>query len=245
MLRNERRPLCAAARRSAVRGCKCARDHSFGRASLCCAVAWAPLGFWSAASPRPRHPANRKPQQPMSTTPAFDLTGHGLTVTAVHHNLSRQHPLRARYSFRERRPYRGERARRLLRRQDRTFAEGQACGRASGLEERYLVGAGEYCVRRSDVRESTASARLITSTRASGFIASTASPAGTRSIASRFASSARGRITRSSCTPCSSARRRRNSRASASRSSSSSMPAHFPRTSSRPAWARPRASTQH
>src|ERR1700686_2105804 len=37
--------------------------------------------------------------------------------------------------------------------------------------------------------ESTASARSIISTRRSAFIASTASPAGTRSIASRFASS--------------------------------------------------------
>ena len=47
-----------------------------------------------------------------------------------------------------------------------------------------------------------------TSTPATGCTASTASPAGTRSIASRCASSAPGPITPCSCTPCSSGRRR-------------------------------------
>src|SRR5271165_182561 len=88
MLRNERRPLCAAADTprfadASVRGI----IHLVERHCVC-AVAWAPLGFWSAALPRLIHPANRKPRQPMSTTPAtFDLTAHGITVTTVHHNL--------------------------------------------------------------------------------------------------------------------------------------------------------------
>ena len=84
----------------------------------------------------------------MSTTPAtFDLTAHGITVTTVHHNL----PPSALYEHAilfEKSEHRGERrAHRLLRRQDRTLAERQACGRASRLEERHLVGAGEYPVR--------------------------------------------------------------------------------------------------
>src|SRR5271165_6518984 len=88
MLRNERRPLCAAADTprfadASVRGI----IHLVERHCVC-AVSWAPLGFWSAALPRLIHPANRKPQQPMSTSPpTFDLTGYGITVTTVHHNL--------------------------------------------------------------------------------------------------------------------------------------------------------------
>ena len=46
MLRNDSGHF-APRRRSGVCGCNCARDYSFGRASLCCAVASAPLGFCS------------------------------------------------------------------------------------------------------------------------------------------------------------------------------------------------------
>ena len=74
--------------------------------------------------------------------------------------------------------------------------------RNAGFRKGHLVGPGQRSRGRGTLSRSTASAPTITSTLASGFIASTALPAGIRAIASRSASSARVRITRCSCTQC-------------------------------------------
>ena len=96
------------------------------------------------------------------TTASFNLSSHGLTVTEVHRNLSPSKLYEHAIRYREGREHRGQRrARRLLRREDRTLAEGQARGRTSRLEERHLVGAGEHPVRRAHFpNQSRARARL-------------------------------------------------------------------------------------
>ena len=90
-------------------------------------------------SHRPRPHRHRSPPQPLA-----------------------ERALRARDSFRERREHRGERrARRLLRREDRALAEGQARRQESRLGERHLVGTGEHPVRRAHLpNQPPARARL-------------------------------------------------------------------------------------
>ena len=91
--------------------------------------------------------------------------------------------------------------------------------------------------------KSTASARSTTSTLATVSTASTASRAGTRSTASRSASSARGLITRFSCTPCSSARRGGAGQLRRARFRHLQCAAPSRPTGSPPAWPRRQVST--
>ena len=85
---------------------------------------------------------------------SFDLTAHGLTVAEVHHNLppSALYEHAIRYE-KDASIARERRARRLLRREDRPLAEGQARRQASRVGERRLVGAGEHPVRRAHLRD--------------------------------------------------------------------------------------------
>ena len=141
---------------------------------------------------------------------SFTLNQHGLAVAEVHRNL----PPSALYEHA------------IRYEKDASIAENGALVAYSGVktgrspkdkrvvrirfQKRCLVGPGEYPVDERTPSRSTASARSITSTHATGSTVSTASQAGTRNIASKCASSARGLITRSSCTRCSSGRRKRN-----------------------------------
>ena len=111
-------------------------------------------------------------------------------------------PVRTRHSLRRQRKDRARAPGRLLRRQDRPLAEGQAHRRAPAVGKRTSGGARSTSRSTRTASRSTANGPRIISTRASASTASTASPAGTRRIGSRSASSARGRTTRCSCTPC-------------------------------------------